>query len=54
MAGIKVHGAVYSTATQRVSACLYEKEVEFELVPVDMSTGAHKQQPFLSLNVSMN
>ncbi|GKV04926.1 hypothetical protein SLEP1_g17013 [Rubroshorea leprosula] len=50
MAGIKVHGAVYSTATQRVSACLYEKEVEFELVPVDMSTGAHKQQPFLSLN----
>lgn len=30
--------------------CLYEKDLDFELVPVNMSTGAHKQEPFLSLN----
>ncbi|GKU86810.1 hypothetical protein SLEP1_g1285 [Rubroshorea leprosula] len=53
MAAIKVHGSVMSTATQRVLVCLYEKELEFEFVPVDMKSGAHKQEPFLSLNVSV-
>ncbi|KAI8522704.1 hypothetical protein RHMOL_Rhmol13G0017300 [Rhododendron molle] len=46
----KVHGEVFSSATQRVLACLYEKELDFEFVPVGMRTGAHKKQPFLSLN----
>jgi glutathione S-transferase len=41
MAPIKVHGLPYSTATQRVLATLYEKELEFELVPVDMKAGEH-------------
>ncbi|KAJ4700080.1 Glutathione S-transferase [Melia azedarach] len=31
-------------------ACLYEKELEFELVPVDMGSGEHKKEPYLSLN----
>ena len=52
MASIKVHGVPMSTATMRVLAALYEKELEFELIPVDMRAGAHKQEPFLSLNVS--
>lgn len=52
MAGIKVHGSVFSTATQRVFASLYEKELEYELVPVDMKAGEHKKEAFLSLNVS--
>ncbi|KAH7837459.1 hypothetical protein Vadar_014087 [Vaccinium darrowii] len=48
---MKVHGAVYSTASQRVFACLYEKQLEFELVPIDMiGAGAHKKEPFISLN----
>ncbi|KAG5514262.1 hypothetical protein RHGRI_035612 [Rhododendron griersonianum] len=47
---MKVHGEVFSSATQRVLACLYEKELDFEFVPVGMRTGAHKKQPFLSLN----
>ncbi|XP_058200153.1 glutathione S-transferase-like [Rhododendron vialii] len=47
---MKVHGAVLSTASQRVFACLYEKELDFELVPVDMRTGGHKKEPFISLN----
>lgn len=47
--GIKVHG-VPGGASLRVLATLYEKEIDFELVPVDMKSGAHKQEPFISLN----
>jgi len=47
---MKVHGATYSIASQRVIAALYEKGLDFELVPVDMSTGGHKKEPFVSLN----
>ncbi|GMN38052.1 hypothetical protein TIFTF001_007313 [Ficus carica] len=50
MATIKVHGLPISGATRTVLVCLYEKDLDFELVPVSMSTGAHKQEPFLSLN----
>ncbi|CAK7333157.1 unnamed protein product [Dovyalis caffra] len=39
-----------STCTARVLLCLSEKGLEYELVPVQMSKGAHKQQPYLSLN----
>ncbi|XP_009142506.1 glutathione S-transferase F8, chloroplastic [Brassica rapa] len=48
--GIKVHGVPISTATMRVLATLYEKGLDFELVPVDMKAGAHKQEPLISLN----
>lgn len=51
MAGIKVHGVPISTTTMRVLATLYEKGLDFELVPVDMKGGAHKQEPLISLNV---
>lgn len=50
--GIKIHGIPHSGATLRVLAAAEEKELDFELVPVDLKSGAHKQQPFLSLNVS--
>ncbi|XP_038681723.1 glutathione S-transferase-like isoform X2 [Tripterygium wilfordii] len=50
MAAMKVHGGVLSTATMRVLTCLHEKELEFQFVNVDMSTGEHKREPFLSLN----
>ncbi|KAJ6729481.1 GLUTATHIONE S-TRANSFERASE F6-RELATED [Salix viminalis] len=36
---MKVHGSVISTATQRVLACLNEKELEFEFIPVNMAVG---------------
>lgn len=51
---IKVHGVPMSTATMRVLAALYEKDLQFELIPVDMRAGAHKQEPYLSLNVTRN
>ncbi|CAN6561462.1 unnamed protein product [Malus baccata var. baccata] len=50
MAAIKVHGNVISTAAMRVFATLYEKDIEFELVPIDMRAGEHKKEPFISLN----
>ncbi|MQM11119.1 hypothetical protein Taro_044026 [Colocasia esculenta] len=50
MAAIKVHGVPFSTATMRVLAVLHEKDLEFELVPVNMAAGEHKKEPFLSLN----
>ena len=52
--GIKVHGLPISTATMRVLATLYEKGLDFEIVPVDMKAGAHKQEPLISLNVRSN
>ncbi|XP_031486589.1 glutathione S-transferase-like isoform X1 [Nymphaea colorata] len=50
MAERKVYGASLSTATMRAVACLYEKDLDFEFVQVDMRAGAHKQEPFISLN----
>ncbi|KAK8654328.1 hypothetical protein V6N13_128299 [Hibiscus sabdariffa] len=50
MAAIKVHGSPLSTATRRVLACLYEKEIDFQFVPVNMATGEHKSDNFLALN----
>ncbi|XP_031282668.1 glutathione S-transferase-like [Pistacia vera] len=50
MAVLKVHGAVLSTASMRVFACLYEKDLDFQFVPVDMKAGQHKSETFLSLN----
>ncbi|EYU46696.1 hypothetical protein ABFS82_04G018300 [Erythranthe guttata] len=47
---IKVHGSTFSTAAMRVFACLNEKGLDFEFVPVDMRSGAHKKESFLSLN----
>ncbi|XP_062088341.1 glutathione S-transferase PARB-like [Humulus lupulus] len=50
MAIIKLHGSPISTNTQRPLVCLYEKDLDFDFVSVDMSAGSHKQPPFLSLN----
>ncbi|KAK6127399.1 hypothetical protein DH2020_038859 [Rehmannia glutinosa] len=33
---IKVHGSLFSTATMRVLACLNEKGLDYEFVPIDM------------------
>ncbi|XVF32739.1 hypothetical protein REPUB_Repub17cG0109200 [Reevesia pubescens] len=50
MSGIKLHGSPLSPAAQRALACLYEKEVEFQFVPVNMGAGEHKSENYLSLN----
>ena len=53
MAVLKLHGTPFSTAAMRALAALYEKELDFELVPVDMKAGQHKSEAFLALNVSL-
>lgn len=49
--GIKLYGSAMSTAVQRALVCLYEKEIEFEFVTVDMRSGEHKKEHYLAKNV---
>lgn len=51
MAPMKLYGMPLSPNVVRVMAALNEKGLEFEIVPVDLRTGAHKQPEFLALNV---
>jgi len=48
--GVKIFGASMSTCTARVLTCCIEKEAEYELVPVNMQVGEHKQPAFLAKN----
>ncbi|KAL7112692.1 hypothetical protein ACP275_04G018300 [Erythranthe tilingii] len=48
--GIKVHGHPVSPAARRVLLCLAEKNLDYEFVLVDLSTGQHKKEPFISIN----
>ncbi|PIA44464.1 hypothetical protein AQUCO_01700218v1 [Aquilegia coerulea] len=46
--GLKVYGAAMSTCTARVLTALIEKEAEYELVPVNLAVGEHKQPAYLA------
>nr|P46423.1 RecName: Full=Glutathione S-transferase; AltName: Full=25 kDa auxin-binding protein; AltName: Full=GST class-phi [Hyoscyamus muticus]CAA55039.1 glutathione transferase [Hyoscyamus muticus] len=48
--GMKLHGPAMSPAVMRVIATLKEKDLDFELVPVNMQAGDHKKEPFITLN----
>ncbi|KAF6142661.1 hypothetical protein GIB67_015147 [Kingdonia uniflora] len=45
----KLYGMMFSTATMSVAA-LYEKEVEFEFVSVNLNKEEHKKHPYLAMN----
>ncbi|KAH1081800.1 hypothetical protein J1N35_021561 [Gossypium stocksii] len=45
---VKVYGPAFASP-KRVIACLIEKEIEFETVPVDLLKGEHKDPEFLKL-----
>lgn len=45
---VKVYGPTYG-CSKRVLACLFEKEIEFETVDIDLFKGEHKQPDFLKL-----
>ncbi|KAK4276479.1 hypothetical protein QN277_014622 [Acacia crassicarpa] len=47
---VKVYGPTLSTAVSRVLACLIEKDVQFRLVPLNMSKGEHKKPEFLKIH----
>lgn len=44
---IKVYGAAASTCTKRVLTALEEKNVSYELVPVNFAVAEHKSPEFL-------
>ncbi|XP_041007845.1 glutathione S-transferase F11-like [Juglans microcarpa x Juglans regia] len=44
---VKVYGTMRSACTQRVLACLLEKDVDFEVVHVDLGAGEQKRPEFL-------
>jgi glutathione S-transferase len=50
MAPRKLYGMPLSPNVVRVATVLNEKGLDFEIVPVDLRTGAHKQPEFLALN----
>ncbi|CAA0832038.1 Glutathione S-transferase F7 [Striga hermonthica] len=47
---IKLYGHPLSVPTRRVALCLEEKGLQYEFVLVDLSTGQHKKEPFISIN----
>ncbi|KAK2649408.1 hypothetical protein Ddye_016897 [Dipteronia dyeriana] len=47
---LKLYGAPVSTCTTRVTISLHEKDLDFELIPVDLFVGEHKHPHFLSKN----
>ncbi|KAJ0976252.1 hypothetical protein J5N97_018217 [Dioscorea zingiberensis] len=48
--GVKLYGFPASTCTARVKAALEEYGVEYELVPINLATGEHKQPAYISCN----
>ncbi|XP_031102558.1 glutathione S-transferase F10-like [Ipomoea triloba] len=46
---VKVYGPPLSTAVSRVLACLLEKDVQFQLVSVNMAKGEHKSPDYLKI-----
>ncbi|RZC93540.1 hypothetical protein C5167_007353 [Papaver somniferum] len=47
---LKLYGFPMSSPTACVMTCLAEKEVEYELVNVDLSKGEHKFPAYLAKN----
>uniref|UniRef100_A0A0E0CCN0 glutathione transferase n=1 Tax=Oryza meridionalis TaxID=40149 RepID=A0A0E0CCN0_9ORYZ len=47
---LRVYGMALSPNVVRVATVLNEKGLDFDLVPVDLRTAAHKQPDFLALN----
>nr|WAA68374.1 phi class glutathione S-transferases [Pinus densata]WAA68417.1 phi class glutathione S-transferases [Pinus yunnanensis] len=49
MAAVKLYGPLASTATSRALACLLEKQVEYQLIPVDLKKREQKKPGFLAM-----
>ncbi|KAK2660814.1 hypothetical protein Ddye_007347 [Dipteronia dyeriana] len=46
---VKLYGPPLSTAVSRVLACLLEKDVQFQLTPINLSKGEQKKPEFLKM-----
>lgn len=49
---VKLYGPPLSTAVSRVLACLLEKDVQFQLIPVNLAKGEQKKPDYLKLQVT--
>ncbi|KAF3669356.1 putative mediator of RNA polymerase II transcription subunit 30-like [Capsicum annuum] len=49
---VKVYGPTLSTAVSRVLACFLEKDVKFELIPVNMAKGEHKKPDYFKIQAN--
>ena len=45
------YGTLGSPDTIRALASIFEHELDFEFIPIDLDTGEHKTESFLSLSV---
>ncbi|KAM0942313.1 putative glutathione transferase [Dioscorea sansibarensis] len=52
MGSIKVFGSPTSAEVARVLACLFEKDVEFQLIRVDNYKGTERKPEYLKLQPS--
>jgi glutathione S-transferase len=52
-AGLQVFGQPASTDVARVLTCLFEKDLEFELVRIDTFKKEHKLPEFIKLRVRL-
>ncbi|CAN1258021.1 Glutathione S-transferase F11 [Linum perenne] len=48
---VKVYGPLKAACPQRVMVCLLEKEVEFEVIPIDLDSGHQKLPDYVSKQV---
>jgi glutathione S-transferase len=45
---LKLYGAIYTVATQRVVLVLKTLDAPFELIPVDLTKGEHKSNEYVA------
>jgi glutathione S-transferase len=54
MASVKVFGSPTSAEVARVLMCLFEKEVDFQLIRVDAFRGPKRMPQYLKLQVTFH
>lgn len=51
---VKVYGPIRAACPQRVMVCLFEMELDFELMNVDLESGEYKKPESLLCQVRVN
>lgn len=50
--GRKLYGDLNTPETLKVLACLFEHDLDFEFVPINLEANQHREKQFLSMSVS--
>ncbi|KAK1325801.1 hypothetical protein QJS10_CPA01g00187 [Acorus calamus] len=51
---VKIYGSTKAVCPQRVMHCLFELDVDFDLVPVDLEAGQHKSSAHLAMQIRVS